>query len=152
MKPDERRSNLGWFIFPLMAVPVIGLMFLAIIWQEHVGPIFKSSPKQQADVAGSLSKFFTPHYPQNTRFQSELKLLRETERLELENEVLINKMVVSSANELNMPPSLLWCLLFQESRLNHLLGVSSSRGARGLGQFSYFGFWELGILGGKTRT
>jgi hypothetical protein len=34
-------------------------------------------------------------------------------------------------------------LLFQESRLDHLRGIRKPSGARGLGQFSTFGFYEI---------
>lgn len=89
------------------------------------------------------SSFFAQSFPASPKFQQELDLLRQSGRLQANDESLINDTIASSSELLAMPPAILWCLLFQESRLNHLEGLRGDQGARGLGQFSYFSFYEV---------
>jgi hypothetical protein len=96
-----------------------------------------------SDTPNSPISLFSPDFPASTGVQSELKALRNRGRLLPENDRLIRRTVRLSGDYLDMPPALLWCLLFQESRLDHLVGLESQKGAIGLGQFSYFSFYEI---------
>jgi hypothetical protein len=87
--------------------------------------------------------FFSDRYPVNTHFLQELQLLRSQGKLKPKNEERIVQAIEKSGGTLKMPPAVLWCLLFQESRLNHLEGWHSNRHARGIGQFSFFSFYEI---------
>lgn len=86
---------------------------------------------------------FSLHYPVAAKFAEELKHIRSLKKLRPENEGLIQRTVGQTVAQLPMPPALLWCLLFQESRLNHLSGMEEEAGTYGLGQFTYFSFYEI---------
>jgi len=103
-------------------------------------PLF--SPGPSIDSTQVKPGIFTTDFPADLKFRQELTLLRQKGRLLPWNENLINQTIASSSEILSMPPAILWCLLFQESRLNHLEGVEGE-GARGLGQFSHFSFYEI---------
>ncbi len=96
-----------------------------------------------ADASGVVRSIFAKDYPQSTKFQSEMELLGTTNRLEPLNRELIEKVIRTTSTELTMPPGLLWCLLFQESRFDHLTGMNESHKAKGIGQFAYFSFHEI---------
>lgn len=104
--------------------------------------------------AGKITPtMFSTRYPENAKFKNELEFMRITRKLSSDNEILINKMVYQASVELGIPPSVLWCLLFQESRFNHLLGLDADGRARGLGQFSYYSFYEINHdLGRYTQS
>lgn len=103
-----------------------------------------SNQKQAlSDVGGAFSRYFAPNYPVHDKFKSELDLLRKKGRLKIEDEKLIDDSVEITAQRTGIPPAILWCLFFQESRLNHLEGIQGDTGARGLGQFSHFSFYEI---------
>ncbi|MCB0417165.1 MAG: hypothetical protein H6617_08950 [Bdellovibrionaceae bacterium] len=87
--------------------------------------------------------FYSPSFPVSQNFQSELILLRETKRLDGDSESRILHATVQTAKVLQIPAGLLWCLLFQESRLNHRLGMEGNIPSYGLGQFTHFGFQEI---------
>ncbi len=86
---------------------------------------------------------FTDTYPASLNFVEELKALRREQKLTQKNESAISDSVKSVATALEMPPAILWCLMFQESRLDHLLGIEGERPIYGLGQFSHFSFFEI---------
>ncbi|MCB0404419.1 MAG: hypothetical protein KDD51_06505 [Bdellovibrionales bacterium] len=88
-------------------------------------------------------KFFSPSFPVSEIFQSELTLLRTTNRLDADTEGRILHATVQTAKVLQIPAGLLWCLLFQESRLDHRLGIEGNIPSYGLGQFTHFGFQEI---------
>lgn len=87
--------------------------------------------------------FYTTEYPAHEGFQQELHQMRMQAKLSPENEQKILQGVVNTAAIMEMPPAVLWCLLFQESRLDHLAGLGENGGAVGLGQFSHFSFYEV---------
>jgi hypothetical protein len=89
------------------------------------------------------TSLFTHNYPANDSFRKELVQLRNTNALKASDELEIQKSVLASTDYLEIPPAILWCLLFQESRLNHLEGFDSDKPALGLGQFSWFSFFEI---------
>ncbi|MEZ4751773.1 MAG: hypothetical protein R3B54_14430 [Bdellovibrionota bacterium] len=88
-------------------------------------------------------KFFSASFPVSEQFQSELTLLRQTSRLDSDTEGRILHATVQTSKVLQIPAGLLWCLLFQESRLNHRLGMEGNIPSYGLGQFTHFGFQEI---------
>lgn len=122
----RRPIILSWFLF--LGVPFALTYF---IWDW-----FASFPDIQP-------RFFTQSYPASQKMRDELVYIRQTNRLHPENERRIIHASLETAKLLKVPPSLLWCLLFQESRLNHLLGLDGSRSSYGLGQFTHFGFYEI---------
>lgn len=131
-----------------MALPLAVAVFFAALWFEGRWAGDADGPTERptyrgADASGVVRSIFTEDYPRNAKFQNELELLRTTRRLELGNEQLINTLVKSASLELTMPPGVLWCLLFQESRFNHLTGLKDDGKAKGLGQFAYFSFHEV---------
>lgn len=86
---------------------------------------------------------FASHYPHSLEFRNELSQMRESGRLKPENEMWIRQSIEQASEKLNIPPALLGCLLFQESRLDHLAGIDASKATSGIGQFSYFSFYEI---------
>jgi len=89
------------------------------------------------------SGIYADGYPVAPSFRADLEQLRSQGKLKADDEEWIDRMVATASGELQMPPSILWCLLFQESRLDHLKGITENRGALGLGQFSDFSFYEI---------
>lgn len=110
------------------------------------GPVSYANLKQnpvQSKVNRSVAPVFAAVYPASDRLQEELRYVRQIGKLRPENEELINRVITAMAMQYNMPSSVLWCLLFQESRLDHLRGIADDSGSRGIGQFSSFGFYEV---------
>jgi hypothetical protein len=130
------------------AATIVGMVVMAFllttaIWwmDKHRG--FASKAYVEGKVETASFSLFTRNYPADSRFDDELIQLRSQGKLKTEDEILIHRSVLAAAKHLNMPPSLLWCLFFQESRLNRLLGIEGERYAHGLGQFEYFSFYEI---------
>jgi hypothetical protein len=86
---------------------------------------------------------FSSHYPRGLASTQELEMLKKQGQLTPHNELLITQTVEMVSGSLAMPSSLLWCLLFQESRLNPLAGLEENRISQGLGQFSHFSYDEI---------
>lgn len=126
---------------------IIGMAFLSIAvavvvyWSLSSRP-FKSKSRAHGSTPEKKS-IFSDQFPGNNSIGNEITALKTSGRLTEENETLIRRTVSSAANSLEMPPAILWCLLFQESRLNHLSGIEGDVGALGLGQFSHFSFYEI---------
>lgn len=114
-------------------IPFVGLL-VALSFFYHESKIGR--------VRSSVS-LFSVDYPQNESFQGELQLLREKEVLTLENETAIRRSLEFVSSQLKIPEGVFWCLMFQESRLNHLIGSNGEGGAVGIGQFSHFSFYEV---------
>ncbi|NBT59948.1 hypothetical protein EBT16_14320, partial [bacterium] len=91
----------------------------------------------------SASAPFADHYPQAQRMVAELAHLRALNYVSAANENSIHNSVKIAATPLGIPSSVLWCLLFQESRLNHLSGLQEKSLTTGLGQFSFSAFFEI---------
>jgi len=88
-------------------------------------------------------KIFSTNYPVHHRFIEETSQMRAHRTISQENENLIQVSTLNASESLGIPQSLLWCLMFQESRLNHLSGLKEGKLATGLGQFSVSAFFEL---------
>lgn len=86
---------------------------------------------------------FSDQFPVAEDYQKELKNLLESGELEPTNEKLIREWSTAAARDMGMPPAVLWCLFFQESRLDHLQGYQTKRPAKGLGQFLHPTFFEV---------
>ncbi|NBX92328.1 MAG: hypothetical protein EB078_10725 [Proteobacteria bacterium] len=86
---------------------------------------------------------FSAEFPVDPRFSREINSLLTSQQLSRHNHRLISSSVMKASQALEMPPALLWCLLFQESRFNHLAGINESPIATGLGQFSFSAFYEI---------
>jgi len=120
---------------------IIGVVFSAlfvttVIWWSNREPSSKILQPTQ-NIA------FTKNYPNNSEFINELALLKAEGKLKEENETHIRNTIKKVSPLLAIPSPLLYCLFFQESRLNHLSGVNSTDTTLGLGQFSYYSFFEV---------
>ena len=125
---------------PILTVILLSSLITCVVWLALSPKQWRRISYQEQEIIPSM---YTHDYPANPAFQAELQLLREQKRLKNEDEVLIHRSILASTEFLKMPPAILWCLLFQESRLNHLEGIDGDRGASGLGQFSYYSFYEI---------
>lgn len=125
-------------------LPAAVLLYAGISWvQSQQNGTAMRPAYRGADASGVVRSIFAKEYPQSTKFQSEMELLNSTNRLDPVNHDLIEKLIRTTSSELTMPPGLLWCLLFQESRFDHLTGMNESHKAKGMGQFAYFSFHEV---------
>ena len=88
-------------------------------------------------------RLFSSTYPVHPRFVEETSQMRAQHKISTENENLIQVSTFNAGETLGIPQSLLWCLMFQESRLNHLSGLKEGKLSTGLGQFSVSAFFEL---------
>ena len=122
-----------------------GIIFLTVIlsWIWFGQSRWRLPDENIQSSNTAIFSIFTQSSPANENLKEDLLRLRQTERLRPENEILLNRSLLASSEALQIPPAILWCLLFQESRLNHLEGIEGDKGARGLGQFSYFSFYEI---------
>lgn len=122
--------------------PGLSLLLLLVIALWFALPTLRAPiPWGASEVhEGTL---FTHRYPANDRFIRELSTLREQEKLTPQHEIQIHRSIAQVSLKMEIPRALLWCLFFQESRLNHLLGLQKKRGSYGLGQFGRFAFFEL---------
>ncbi len=89
------------------------------------------------------SSIYAESYPNNDKIKQELLFLRNNKILDPQNEILINRTIFEVSRQLGMPSGILWCLLFQESRLNHLSNINEHYKAQGIGQFINFSFHEI---------
>jgi hypothetical protein len=107
--------------------------------------IFTNPPAELSEqqIDSYNSGYFTEAFPAHPALQQELDQMRKTGKLQKTNESMILKNIDLASQKLAVPRAVLWCLLFQESRLNHLAGIGGERFARGMGQFSYYSFYEI---------
>lgn len=127
-----------------MGVCLLGAVVTLTVYFANQNPSPRHAPGALfSDVAGSVNGIFTTRYPASRRFQSELERMRSQGKLKAEDEIMINRWILVTTQDLNMPPAILWCLLFQESRLNHLEGIDGDKASSGIGQFSYYSFYEV---------
>lgn len=119
------------------------LALLVVLTTVTVRALYRALKLRQLLAGRKDPTFFTDDFPYHEAFRTELHQLRMQARLAPENEQAILGGVQKTAQLLSMPPAVLWCLLFQESRLDHLAGHDEKGGAVGLGQFSHFSFYEV---------
>lgn len=143
MESAPRNKPLLKKLMPLVSVAGVSTLVLVLVYASVFRPLNGIRSFFGSDVGGTASSLFANLYPANDRFREELDQLRVSGKLKPENELLIQRSVSASAQSLKMPPAVLWCLLFQESRLNHLEGFDETKGASGIGQFSSFSFFEI---------
>ncbi|MBM4318109.1 MAG: hypothetical protein FJ116_11610 [Deltaproteobacteria bacterium] len=127
-------------LFPKLWVLLFSTALTGTIWFA-LSP--KKAPSPMVIEANIKPTLFAAHYPANTKFQTELTQLKNSQTLQEQDELEIHKALLSASEYLDIPQSLLWCLLFQESRLNHLEGIENEKASLGLGQFSRFSFFEV---------
>lgn len=130
----------GRFLLPLFSVVIISATLTALIWNTLSPNNFNFSSYGSSPRKDSL---FALNYPANGPFQRELVLLKNKKELKDTDELEIHRVLLASSSYLDIPAALLWCLLFQESRLNHLEGIELEKPSSGLGQFSRFSFFEI---------
>jgi len=83
--------------------------------------------------------------PLSEKFQRELEFLNSTRQLSSEELTHIENAVKGSSKRYQVPYTLLWCLLFQESRFDVFRNASQTNGARGIGQFTRAALKELNL-------
>lgn len=141
MNLEKPKSRAGFFLTLPVALVIITSAFISfLIWSVL-------SPNEQirsiANGKELIPSLYTHDYPANESFKLELESLRKTGKLKANDELLIHRSILATSDYLKIPAGLLWCLLFQESRLNHLEGIHGDGAAHGLGQFSYYSFFEI---------
>jgi len=137
---NASQKKILYFLLPSLSVIFISIGLTAAIWIA-LSPNEINHPKP--DEISHRTSLFAKNYPANGKFQKELVALKHSGALQEFDELEIQKALLVSSEYLAIPPALLWCLLFQESRLNHLEGIDSEKSTLGLGQFSRFGFQEI---------
>jgi len=143
-KLDHRTNRKSTIRFNLILVGTLILpaLITGIFWWNATGSALYK--KGSSILAGFGPKgLFTKQFPNDPLFRTELKQLRAQGKLVVEDEVLINRVILAAADELQIPPAMLWCLLYQESRLNHLAGLDHGEGSSGIGQFTSSSFYEI---------
>lgn len=129
-------------MFLTISKKVLGIFIgLSLLGSGFVAKSFFTPPPVVVPTA--VESIFSSRYPVHERFTQELTQMKSNQKLTAPNETLINSSVSSVSRILDQPPSLLWCLLFQESRLDHLSGIDEPYGSTGLGQFSTSAFFEI---------
>jgi hypothetical protein len=131
-------TPLGWrFVVPAIVTLLTVVTLFVVPKTTWVGIL------RAPDATAHPENFFSDSYPQSEDFQAEIQRLLNTKSLSPSNEKMIREWSLASAEDLGMPPAVLWCLFFQESRLNHLTGHGTVRPAKGLGQFLTPTFYEV---------
>ena len=133
-------QRLRQIFLPSLSVLLISSGLTALIWTVLTPIQPKNYPPETKNDKHSL---FSTNYPANSNFQRELVELKNKNELKPNDELEIQRSLLATTDYLDIPPSVLWCLLFQESRLNHLEGIESEKSSSGLGQFSRFSFFEI---------
>lgn len=134
-----------WWLWGICAL-FLGVVLARIRFQNTALPSpqsYVTDEAPQRHSVASVPSIFSNDFPESRRLKEELRYVRKIGKLREENERLITRVVTAASKLFKMPPSVLWCLLFQESRLDHLQGIADNSGARGLGQFSSFSFYEI---------
>lgn len=130
-------------LYLILAVIAVATAVSASLWSQRRNCPANQDKKDSPLLASSSLPLYTEHYPASSHLEEELKQLRAQKRLLPHDEILIQRSVIAVSERLHIPTSLLWCLFFQESRLNRWLGIHQTSGALGLGQFEYFSFFEV---------
>ncbi len=123
-----------WVCWGMVPLTLLTLSLLLVYKQAQKDTLESEKP--------AFEPVFSESYPVHTRFLREVSQLRE-KRLTFTEENLIHNFVFTARSNLAVPSSLLWCLLFQESRLDKLSGVENGSLTTGLGQFSNSAFFEV---------
>lgn len=130
MKPASKKH-----LMPIVCTFLVALaVTFALYWENR---------KHAVVLLPTSKDVFATQFPNNTEYVSEILLLKAQGKLQEENENKIRNSVEKAGSLLSIPNSLLYCLFFQESRLDHLHGLNSNESALGLGQFSYYSFFEV---------
>ncbi|MCC7440681.1 MAG: hypothetical protein IT285_03545 [Bdellovibrionales bacterium] len=86
---------------------------------------------------------FTSDPPADPAYREELTYLQRVAGFPEADARRIRDRVALAATALSMPQALLWCVLFQESRLDRLKNARNARNAKGIGQFTAVALDEL---------
>lgn len=121
----------GRVLIPALVILGIPLTLTVLLWGLY-GTLAPPDPN-----------FFARRYPASEEFQQQLEYLRTKGKLSTETEKQLQQAIEDTSDVMEIPPALLWCLFFQESRLNHLLGLDGAQTSHGLGQFTHSGFFEI---------
>lgn len=121
------RRGLGTFFF------VLGFALVTLALRTPAEAAFRQTH----------GHFLVKQPPGSPGAMKELEQMRESGRLSPDDERAIDKAVDLATKKLGVPKAVLWCLMFQESRLNHLLGIEATSGATGIGQFLFPSFYEV---------
>ena len=137
---SEDIYRLKTLVLPAAIVTLTSIAFTGLIWLGLTGDKSDEFSRYQEAKKQTL---FAVNYPANGPFQKELTDLKTQNILKKTHEIEIQRSILAATEYLDIPPSLMWCLLFQESRLNHLEGIDTEKASSGLGQFSRFSFFEI---------
>lgn len=121
----------------------LGFSCLGVVF---VRGILKDSSvlQREAVVDRTIDRnIFSQTYPLNLSFVEELSQMRNQRQIAFQIENAIHTSIQTTSSQLSIPRALLWCLLFQESRLNPLSGVRKGALTTGLGQFGQSAFFEV---------
>jgi len=133
----SKQAKISWPVAMKVAAGAILFTTAGIFFLQKMKNTSEQPPPPAAPSLYSIN------YPVAERFQSELQELTRTQKITGENQDLISQSVYRVARQLKEPQALLWCLFFQESRLDHLLGKEDPTSITGLGQFSRTAFFEI---------
>ncbi len=120
------------------------LTALTILFAQACSPNAPSS-RGGRHSAAPRDPLFSATAPQNEQFKEELRYLRETFQLRKPEEDRLESSIEGAARQFGIPRSLLWCVMFQESRFDVLKNATESMGARGIGQFTRTALSELNL-------
>lgn len=91
------------------------------------------------------ASIFTAEPPQSQEIKEELKYLKFKEELTSRELANIDRELVRVEESLGVPKALLWCVLFQESRLNPFKNALEPVSAKGIGQFTSSALEEVNM-------
>ena len=108
-----------------------------------LGALLVQSCSSEPPPSKKSAPLFKNEVPQNLGFKQELTYLESTGRLSGAAKHEIESAIENAEKKLGVPKTLLWCLLFQESRFDEFMGADQDKGARGLGQFTRHALSEI---------
>ena len=88
---------------------------------------------------------FAEDAPQSKSFKAELEFLHRTQRVTPQEKQNLESELENAEKTLGVPKSLIWCILFQESRFNPYLNATNGVLAKGLGQFTPNALSEINL-------
>lgn len=77
-----------------------------------------------------------PSAPQSPEFRQELQYLENKGRLPAQERLRIEDHLTQAETDIGVPKALLWCILFQESRMDAYKNALDKVAAKGMGQFT----------------
>ncbi|HTL11289.1 MAG TPA: hypothetical protein VL588_02295, partial [Bdellovibrionota bacterium] len=98
---------------------------------------------QAEDFPPSDASLFTADPPADPAYREEVEYMRRVSGFSQERAARVIEKVRAASQALSLPPAVLWCVLFQESRLDHLKNAFNTQNAKGIGQFTSAALGEI---------